>query len=433
MSEQLIQINFRKPVARVAALLFLVLMLVWIFFVVKWYLGNTLAEYFNVDDNRADMAQLAVRLAPNDPLTHWRLGDFTERKLPPDQITQAVSEYEKAVSLSPNDYRFWMTLGRALEQAGEIERGEKALRRAVALAPSYSYPRWYLGNLLLRRGDYDQGFRELQQASEADPQLKPQLFNLAFQVFREDDEALKAAVGKPAATRAQFALYLLSPKQVDQGLSIWNGLRDEEKRDNRVTGEAIIKRLAEFAKFQPAASVWNDLAPTDSYRVTTGQVLDGGFEAELKHGSGAIFGWQVKQQPQVQIGMDPNVVHGGKRGLRFVFQIRARVDSLAVKQLIPVEPNKQYELEYYFKTDDLESAGTPVVLLLDSANGAALVTPIPAPNGDNDWQRVSLSFKTGPATEGVVIAIERAECSDNANCPMFGSIWYDDFNLKLGT
>ena len=114
-------------------------------------IGNTLAEYFNPTENNLDIAQMAVSMAPDDPLTHWRIAQVSQKVLPLDQQAQAIAEYEKAVSLSPNDYRFWMSLGTAYEQAGDPAKAEHALRRAVALAPSYAYPHWYLGNLLLQK------------------------------------------------------------------------------------------------------------------------------------------------------------------------------------------------------------------------------------------------------------------------------------------
>ena len=37
---------------------------------------------------------------------------------------------------------------------------------------------------------------------------------------------------------------------------------------------------------------------------------------------------------------------------------------------------------------------------------------------------------TGPKAEAVLIRISRASCGDTAQCPIFGSVWYDDFDLK---
>ena len=65
----------------------------------------------------------------------------------------------------------------SLEQEGNIAESETALRRAVALAPAYSFPHWYLGNLLLRNNRFDEAFPELRTATEADNELRPQLFN----------------------------------------------------------------------------------------------------------------------------------------------------------------------------------------------------------------------------------------------------------------
>ena len=37
-------------------------------FVVRWYLGNTIAEYFALEERRLETAQLAASWAPKDPL-----------------------------------------------------------------------------------------------------------------------------------------------------------------------------------------------------------------------------------------------------------------------------------------------------------------------------------------------------------------------------
>src|SRR5882762_8117096 len=106
---------------------------------VRWYVGNTVAEYApDANQGGIEMARMAVRWAPGDPLAHWRLGSLEEKVFSAENMAAAVSEYQTAVRLSPNDYRYWMELGRALEASGDRESGEKALRRSVELAPAYS-------------------------------------------------------------------------------------------------------------------------------------------------------------------------------------------------------------------------------------------------------------------------------------------------------
>ena len=415
---------------KVIATLTVLLALFASWFVVRWYLGNTIAEYFHPEDHRLETAQIAVGLAPNDPLPHWRLGNLVQKELPPDQISLVVAEYEKAVSLSPNDYRFWMDFGEALEQAGDFEKAEKALREAVKLAPSYAYPHWYLGNLLIRTDRYEEGLAELQQASDANGQFQSQLFNLAWQLYKQDFESLKAAVGNTPSIRAAFSKYLIERGRYDEGLRLWNTLTENEKRESRFASDAIISSLIANQRYHQAMEIWNEVAPGPAYHAELGHILDGGFENNLAHGPGAVFGWQVQSNSQTQIGIDAGQGHSGSRSLRVFFQVRSHIDTINVSQLVPVKPGTEYDLECYLKTERLESAETPVVVIANAADDSWLADSAAAPSGSNNWQRISLSFKTGPKTEAVKVKMLRNSCPDSPVCPIFGTVWYDDFDLK---
>jgi Flp pilus assembly protein TadD len=429
MPDQLMQFKATRP-WKVFSTLTVLLALFASWFVVRWYLGNTIAEYFHPEDHRLETAQMAVELAPSDPLPHWRLGNLAQKELPPDQISLVVSEYEKAVSLSPNDYRLWMEFGESLEQAGEFEKAEKALREAVKLAPSYAYPRWYLGNLLIRTDHYDEGFAELRQASQANDQFLNQLFNLAWQLNKDDFNSLKAAVGNTPGVRAAFSDYLIKRGRYDEGLRLWNDLQETEKRESRFAADSIITTLIGNHHYHQAMEIWNEVAPGPAYNAELGHILDPGFENNLAHGPGAVFGWQVQSNSQVQIGIDASQGHTGSRSLRLFFQVRSHIDTINVTQLVPVQPNTEYDFSCYVKTDKLESAETPVIVIANAGDDAVLASSASAPSGSSDWQRVSLTFKTGAKTEAVKVKMLRNSCPESPVCPIFGTVWYDDFDLK---
>ncbi len=429
MSEQVIQLKATVGAKLMMTLIVLIALTVsW--FVVRWYLGNTLAEYLIPEQNHLETARLAVSWAPNDPLPHWRLGKLIQNSLPPDQIALAVVEYEKAVSLAPNDYRFWMDLGAALEQAGESDRAEKSLRQAVKLAPSYSYPSWHLGNLLLREGRYPEAFAELHRASEANDELRPQLFNLAWQVNKDDFESLKASIGNGPETRAQFSQYLFSRERFEEGLRLWNTLSDKEKRTNQASALSMAGNLLVAKRYHQASEIWNSVAPAAVARAEPGHIIDGGFEENVAHGPGAVFGWQFQSVSQVQAGIDSTSARTGDHSFRILFQVRSHLEAINVWQLLPVQPNTQYDFECYLKTDKLVSAATPVVVVADATDETIIASSEPAPSGSNDWQRISLSFKSGAKTEAVRLKINPTSCADNSVCPIFGTVWYDDFDLK---
>jgi hypothetical protein len=213
-------------------------------------------------------------------------------------------------------------------------------------------------------------------------------------------------------------------------MRLWTSLTDAEKKAHRETGEKIITALVLAGQYHGAAEIWNQIAADISHRTVVGQVFDGSFESGAAHGPSSVFSWHVKSQPQAQIGIDPNVGHDSSRSLRFVFQVRSKLDSIDAAQLVPVQPNTDYDFECYLKTNRLDSAGTLYLTITDAAGGVALAASAPSPNGTNDWQRLALKFKTGPNTQAIRLAINRAGCGDDPVCPIFGTIWYDDFNLK---
>jgi tetratricopeptide (TPR) repeat protein len=432
MPGELLHLNTRRIAIRLLLLVLLVAAGVWSYFVVRWYIGNTLAEYFDPTGNNMQVAQMAASLAPDDPLTHWRLAQVTLKNLPLDQQAQALAEYEKAVKLSPNDYRFWVALGTASEQAGERVRAEQALKKAVELAPSYAYPHWYLGNLLLRDGRYDEAFAELRRASEADAELQSQQFNLVWEVYKTDPDGLKNAVGDNSTARAKFALYLVGRQEFEAGLRMWDTITLDEKKSNKESGEGIVNNLVTASRFHDAVKVWNDLVGDTNNRVEIGRVFDGGFDDASRYGPEMPFTWHVQEVLGVQIGLDPTRSHNGASSLRFLFNIRTNLEGLNVSQLVPVAPNTEYEVEFYVRGEKLETGGPPIVQIVDPTTSGVIVTSPYVALGDSEWTRVALPFKTGDKTEALLIKIDRPSCGTKEVpiCPIFGSVWYDDFSFK---
>jgi len=430
MPQEVVHISVRKIPLKLLLILLVFGAGVWSYYVVRWYIGNTLAEYFSPTESNLHVAQMAESLAPSDPLTHWRIGQVQQKTLPLDQMAPAIAEYEKAVSLSPYDYRYWMALGTAHEQSGDPAKAELALKQAVALAPSYAYPHWFLGNLYLRNSRYNDAFAELRRAAEADPGLLPQLFSLSAEIYKSDPEGLKNSVGQNSEVRAKFALHLLNQKRYEEGLRLWSVLSADEKRASHETAETMVSTLKSEGRFHEALQIWNDVA-NEKFRPEVGSVFDGSFEEPINYASDTVFGWQVKSAPQMQIGIDPNKGHSGSRSLRLTFQVRANLDAINVSQLVPVQPGTDYEFECYVATDKLETGSAPQIQILDANTGTSLFGSTMAPGGTNDWSRVNFSFRTADKTEAITIKIMRIPCGEETPvCPIYGSIWYDDFSLK---
>jgi hypothetical protein len=432
-TDQLKLINTRMPVLRVLLVVPIILALIGSWYAGRWYVGNTIAEFTpSVENGAEDSARTALNLAPDDPLAHWSAGQVEMKEFSPQQMAQAVRHFEEAVSLSPNDYRLWMDLGRARERAGDGAGSEKAFRRAVELAPSYSYPRWYLGNLLLRRGRNDEAFVELKLAGEADKRLRPQIFNLAWRVYGEDVGAVQRAVGDSAAARTDLAVYLIGQERIDEALRILSGLSPAEKKEQRETGDALIKALVAAKRYRAVLDASRDLAPQGASLPQPEQFFNPGFETDAAPVVANVFGWQIDPRNEVQIAIDPRTSHQGSRSLRVVFNAPTTLVFNNISQLVVVEPSTSYHFEYYAITRNLKTAGAPTIEIIDAADGKTVLgTSEPLPIGDNDWQHVTIDFKTPEKAEAVIVRTARASCGKKMPvCPLLGMVWYDDFNLQ---
>ena len=431
MPQEIIQVRLRNPLIRILLLIPPIVAAVCSYFAVSWYLGNTLAENLDPKEANPEIARRALAMAPDDPLPHARLAELMQQDLPLDRQSEVIPEFEKAAKLSPNDYRFLIFLGTAYERIGESNKAEQALKRAVALAPSYSYPHWYLGNLMLRSARYDEAFAELRLAGESNSELQPQQFNLIWQVYGDDLEGLKNAVGQSSTSRSAFALYLLSQKQFEIGLRLWNTLSNEEKKANGLTATEMITTLNNNFRFHDALNIWNEIGD-EKLKAQVDQIFDSGFEQDVPNGFEPVFGWRINNLAQVQVGLDPAKRHSGMRSVRLLYQARTNLEGVNLYQLVPVQPGRTYDLECYVSTSDLQTGSAPRIDILDPTTNGVLVSSESAPSGTNDWSRINLSFNTSDKTQAVMVRIVRSSCVDKDTpvCPIFGSVWYDDFSLK---
>ena len=404
----------------------LVILLGW--FCLRWQVGATVSEVATAGDApNLELARVAARWAPDDPYVHWRLGaaaqsDFTEKSM-----QETLREFEVAVQLSPNDVRYWEALGRALEMTGDRAGAEKALRRATFLAPNYYHPHWRLGNLLVRSNRYEEAFKHLFRAAEANQELWPQVLNIAWQAYDGDVDRIATEACKDPHVRVLFATYLVGLKHHDHALRLWKTLTPDVRAQVVSPGRNLRKALLDAKQFRAALEIHRDLESREG--VPEPEALaNGGFEEPITLPVTKPFGWTLGANVQAQLSII-NEGHAGRRSMQIVLSAANRLDRINASQTIAVQPNTKYRLEFYARTEALNSASTPVVIIIDPQHGKGIASSAPLPTGTNGWQRYSFDFTTGEV-DGIVMSIACPPCSVGDICPIFGTVWYDDFILQ---
>ncbi len=421
MPVKFIRINSTLP--RIVLLFAGLLLLVGIYFSIKWQLGASVAattEY-------KEIAEAAVDLAPSDPQARLIWASLLEKTFLPEDLPKSLVEYENAAALAPEDYAKWLSLGKARERNGDTTGAEKALRKARELAPHYAQISWTLGNLLLRQGKTDEGFAEIRQAAEANPAFNNPAVLAAWQKFDGDLAQTRRAVGDSPAVNSALAVFLARQKRLDESLAVWNSLPAEgRKTDFRENGREFYNQLIAAKKYRTAQLVLAQISEGDAI-AAPGQFADGGFESDVKMQNPGLFEWQIGDAQQPQIGYDNQQKHGGERSLAVVFNSADGKDFRAVLQTVTVESGKTYELSAFYKSD-LKTTSTFTWEIADAADGKTLAATAETGTKTSDWTNLTVKFIVPVNTEAIIVRLSRVACKSGL-CPITGRILFDDFSL----
>ena len=119
------------------------------------------------------------------------------------KLDDAITNYERALELEPENAAFVYNLAITLALAGDQEQAIQAYRRALELKPLYREALINLGNLLAETDQLEEAISTCRQVVELAPQLHLSHFNLANTLAKaEEPEAeneAPAAVETPAA------------------------------------------------------------------------------------------------------------------------------------------------------------------------------------------------------------------------------------------
>ncbi len=98
-----------------------------------------------------------IERSPDFALAHFNLGVALADLQRNDE---AIAAYRRALELDPNYFPARANLAVALNRENRVDEAIEACRAGIELQPDDAGAHWNLGLLLLRRGDYPQGWRE---------------------------------------------------------------------------------------------------------------------------------------------------------------------------------------------------------------------------------------------------------------------------------
>ena len=398
-----------------------------IFLFLIWYTARTgfasLLSAYAVSANQLAAADAAVNLAPTDPDAHYLRGAILEAN---HDLSTALTEHEKAVRLRPDDYVLWLALARARELNGEMDRALAAARRAVPLAPFYAQPHWQLGNLLVRAGQRDEGFKELSLAGASDPTLLPGIIDLAWQLSKGDVQFVKRSIQPQSPdTRKALAEYFQKHGEVAEAIAMFSAAGSGTEVAH--ARSQYISELISAKKFKEAYQLWS--IGRNLVSGSPGAMVDPGFEQESDLDEPG-FGWRsANKTPALKLSLDTAQTKEGRSSLRVDFSGDSDPGQPIISQLVLIEAKTNYQLRVAFQTEGVVSGGPPSVSVIDPQNNNVLGQSGALPPTTDGWREAQIDFSSGESTAAVEIALRRERCAKSP-CPIFGKLWLDGFSLQ---
>ena len=387
----------------------------------KWGMASSAA----VRAEDADVAEFVTGLAPDDPQTHYSAAVLLEKSFEQGDVQKSLNELEIATGLAPENYLYWLDLGRARERSGDTEGAERALRRALDLAPNYARVQWALGNALLRQGRVDEAFAEIQKAVAGDPEsfANPAAV-AAWQFFDRDIDTIRRFGGGSIQFDAALAALLVREKRLDDALELWKQLPPDQRRTSlRETGAALVAALLAEKHFRSASEVSAELDGNGEPKPE--RVTNGGFESAVKPTGAGPFEWAIAPGLQPQIVLSSGQKHSGNNSLLLVFNSNDGKEFRTVSELVAVQPNTPYELLVFYRADIKTNASFKWEIV-DASVGEQIAVSDPIANNTPDWSQLNLKFTS--ASDGIILRLTRDNCGQI--CPATGSIGFDDISLR---
>lgn len=391
------------------------------------------ADYL-VHKDRIDQVERGAALEPENAAAWERLGRVREADLANPDPTAAVADFQKAVAHVSLSAQYWMDLAIGYESIGNIPAAREAFSRARAVYPASSVVAWVYGNFLLRQGDNDAGFAQINHALQADPRLSdPKLVPLAvsrvWHLSQDANVLLNQVLPPDQDAYFQAIDFMVENRQPTAALLIWQRLLSLGKTIELRRSFPILWLLIESDLGADASRVWREALvaaglPHDE-PASPSLIWNGDFARDFLNG-GLDWRWN-SSVVGASMGFDTPAPSAEGRSLRLDFSGGENLNLMEPQQFVPVEPSQRYHFHALLKTEGITTENGISFLISDPNHGAAVVATENF-TGTHQWTPVDVDYTTTPATHFMSIQVRRAPSRlfDNK---LSGTAWISNVSL----
>ncbi|MEW6730134.1 MAG: tetratricopeptide repeat protein [Acidobacteriota bacterium] len=376
--------------------------------------------YYNVGAGK-DYLETAIQYRAAHPEAYYQLGLIYLYDFNASDNRRAVTALAQAVTLSPNDYSYWLALGKAFELGGSLVEARTAFEHALKLAPNYYDPAFESANFYYRIGERELAREQFSHALTQAPRWE--FYNIlisSWQAVERDYEIMLKLVPAAVEPRVRFTEFLVTQKRLPEACQTLLLIPKAERAAYRGVLRQVIDSSINAREFELADKTWR--AYTEM--AADLNIYNGGFETDIVNFG---FDWQVIENKNVIVRVDEDLHREGVRSLDIRFDNAENIAYELVTKYVPVKSGSSYRLSFAVRSEKLLNESMPFIEITDQLTTAPIVTESAA-SAHQGWQERELTFKSPPTTGVVKITIRR-KANESFARKFIGEVWYDNFRL----
>jgi hypothetical protein len=369
----------------------------------------------------------AIPFTPSNPNLYYRLGLYYQWNIENVDLNQSVRYLGQAIERNPLDQRYWLTLAKTWNRAGEWKFSDRALEKAVFVFPTGYAGRWMAANLYLQQGDFEKALTHFSYVLAYYPDQSNMVYEVLFKAIQDPDFILTKVVPANPSSLNQYLNYLYEIGDKEAVIKAWAKKASLGYRSDRVETLRHVDFLISRGVFNEAFQVWKTRLKEEGLPVSSegNLITNGGFEKEKMLGGG--FDWKIIPVSGASVSFDPAMAFHGKRSLKISFDGKENVDFQHLYQYVPWKPDTDYLLKAQVKTKELTTKSGMKMEVVGA--GPALQGVSETLTGDNGWKEIRIAFHTPSQSQGGMIRLRR-EKTDKFDRFISGSVWLDEVQLR---
>jgi tetratricopeptide (TPR) repeat protein len=385
-------------------------------------------------DTRSNTLQQLERGAALEPgnADAWdALGRFRQLDFNNPDLAGALADYQRAVRVNPLSAHHWMNLAGAYEASGDIEQARTAFQAARSVYPLSAEVAWNYGNFLLRQGESEQGYAEIQHAVRSDPKLLTLAISRTWRSSRDVNVLLDQVLPADADAYLLALDYFASTKQIGPALVVWQRLVAQGKPIALSKSFPFFDELIAEDRSSDAVEAWiGALTMTGlNHDEPLGHSLiwNGDFAQDFIGGG---LGWRWHTPIGAEFAFDTAPQTYGVRSAQIFFGGGSNLELNEPQQYVAVEPNRSYRFHAYMRTESITTEMGMRFSITDPNHLAAVNIRTENLTGSHPWTAIDADVVTGPETHFLLVRLQR-EASRLFDNKLSGAVWMADVSLVL--